>query len=118
MLRRVIIAMVLGFGFSLMPTAGKAAAPCTGVNCGTKSKQEAMPGQLPKHVTPPKKAIKKKANVVTKKPGKSRNEYTAEQRAKILENARAVCRASFGASSTVYRLDYKKWQVTCVRPGG
>ena len=116
-MRITIIAVVLAFGLSLMPTAGQAAGNCKGANCGTKSKQEAMPGQLPNGVVAPKKVVKKKAARVARPPGKGRSEYTAEQRAKIMENARATCRESYGASSTVYSVDYKKWRVTCVPPG-
>ncbi len=52
-----------------------------------------------------------------KKPSKSRNDFTSEQRQKIMEQARQVCVKAYGASSTVYRFDYKKWRVICYRPG-
>ena len=52
-----------------------------------------------------------------KKPSKSRNDFTSEQRKKIMEEARQVCVKAYGASSTVYRFDYKKWRVICYRPG-
>jgi hypothetical protein len=60
-----------------------------------------------------KKAEKKKA----KSPGKGRAGYTAEERKRIQEYARKVCRQEFGASSTVYRIDYKKLRVICNPPG-
>lgn len=109
--------MAVAFGVSITSSPGEAARHCSGANCGTKSKQEAVPGHAPKKVAAPKKVIKKSANAVARKPGKGRSEYSAEQRAKIMEHARAVCREKFGASSTVYRVDYKKWRVTCVPPG-
>ena len=49
--------------------------------------------------------------------GKSRSEFTAEQRKQILEDARQVCIRKYGASSSVYKFDWKKWQVTCNTPG-
>ena len=52
-----------------------------------------------------------------KKISKSRNDFTPEQREKIMANARQVCVKAYGASSTVYRFDYKKWRVICYRPG-
>jgi hypothetical protein len=59
-----------------------------------------------------KKAEKKKSKVK-----KGRNDYTAEERAKIMEHARQVCRKSQGAPSTVYRIDYRKMVVYCRTPG-
>lgn len=112
-----LIAVVLAFGLSLTPPSSvQAAQNCTGANCGTKSKKETAPGQTPKKGALPKKR-KQIASPVAQKQGKGRSEYSAEQRAKVLEHARAVCREKFGASSTVYRVDYKKWRVTCVPPG-
>jgi hypothetical protein len=52
-----------------------------------------------------------------KKISKSREDFTPEQRKKIMEDARQVCIRAYGASSTVYRFDYKKWRVICYRPG-
>jgi len=60
-----------------------------------------------------KKAEKKK----TKSPGKGRVGYSAEERKRIQELARKVCREKSGASSTVYRIDYKKLRVICMPPG-
>lgn len=47
---------------------------------------------------------------------KGRDDYTTAQRAKILEAARALCRRSYGAPSTVYRIDYKRATVWCDPP--
>ena len=47
---------------------------------------------------------------------KGRDQYTAEQRQKILERAREICRKNYGAPSTVYRFDYKRNTVWCVPP--
>jgi hypothetical protein len=52
-----------------------------------------------------------------KKTSKSRKDFTPEQRKKIMEDARQVCIKAYGASSSVYRFDYKKWRVICYRPG-
>lgn len=52
-----------------------------------------------------------------KKTSKSRDDFTPEQRKKIMEDARQVCIKAYGASSSVYRFDYKKWRVICYRPG-
>lgn len=52
-----------------------------------------------------------------KKTSKSRSDFTPDQRAKLLEEARQVCIKRYGASSTVYRFDYKKWKVICNTPG-
>lgn len=52
-----------------------------------------------------------------KKISKSRSDFTSEQRKKLLEEARQVCIREYGASSSVYSLDYKKWRVICRTPG-
>jgi hypothetical protein len=52
-----------------------------------------------------------------KKISKSRSDFTSEQRKKLLEEARQVCIRKYGASSSVYSLDYKKWRVICRTPG-
>lgn len=61
-----------------------------------------------------KKVEKKKK---TKSPGKGRSGYSAEERKRIQEIARKVCREKTGASSTVYRIDYKNLRVICMPPG-
>jgi hypothetical protein len=43
----------------------------------------------------------------------SRSDFTPEQREKILEHARQLCKDRYGAEATVYRLDYYKNLVTC-----
>lgn len=43
-----------------------------------------------------------------------RSQFTAAQRAKILEIARQVCRKRYGAAATVYRLEYSPFRVTCL----
>ena len=58
-----------------------------------------------------KKPEKKKAKK------KGRNDYTAEERKKIMERARKVCRDNEGAPSRVYRIDYQKQLVYCMPPG-
>jgi hypothetical protein len=49
--------------------------------------------------------------------GKARSEFTAEQRQKILEEARLVCIRAYGASSSVYKYEWKKRRVICNTPG-
>jgi hypothetical protein len=44
---------------------------------------------------------------------KNRSEYTAEQRAKIFETARKICRKKYGAPANVQRIDYGANKVWC-----
>lgn len=44
---------------------------------------------------------------------KGRSEYSATERAKMMERARKICRSHEGAPSTVYRIDYKRQLVYC-----
>jgi hypothetical protein len=53
----------------------------------------------------------------TKKKKKSSSDYSSEERKKIMELARQICRKKYGASSTVYRIDYTRKSVICVPPG-
>ncbi len=55
------------------------------------------------------------AEAAAKKKGglKNRSAYTAEQRQKILENARKLCRKKYGAPANVYRIDYAANKVWC-----
>ena len=116
--RMITLGMALAFGLTLSaPLAQAASSRCTGADCGTKAKQVAAPGQAPKKAALPRKRVKTIASPVARKPGKGRSEYSDEQRAKIMEHARAVCREHYGASSSVYSVDYKKWRVVCVPPG-
>jgi ABC-type transporter MlaC component len=48
-----------------------------------------------------------------KKVSKKRSDFTPEQRKKLMEEARKICKKNYGAASTVYRLDYYKWTVIC-----
>jgi hypothetical protein len=48
---------------------------------------------------------------------KSSSDYSSEERKKIMELARQICRKKYGASSTVYRIDYTRKSVICVPPG-
>jgi len=47
---------------------------------------------------------------------KGRDDYTAAQRDKYMEEARQLCRKKFGAPSRVYRIDYKKNLIWCEPP--
>lgn len=49
--------------------------------------------------------------------GKGRDGYTAEQRKKMMERARQICRKEFGASATVYDVDFRNLRVRCLPPG-
>ena len=64
-----------------------------------------------------KKAEKKKKPEKVKAKKKGRNDYTAEERKKIMERARKVCRDNQGAPSRVYRIDYQRQLVYCTPPG-
>jgi hypothetical protein len=52
-----------------------------------------------------------------KKVARKRTDFTAAQRMKLLEQARQVCVKRYGATSRVYKFDYRKWLVTCTEPG-
>jgi hypothetical protein len=41
------------------------------------------------------------------------SEFSAQKRAKLMDEARKVCKRKYGAASTVYKLDYFKWRVIC-----
>ena len=43
----------------------------------------------------------------------SRSDFTVARREKLMEEARNMCKKKYGAGSTVYKLDYYKWRVTC-----
>ena len=53
----------------------------------------------------------------TKKTTHSSSQYTAAQKAKMMDEARAICRKRYGAASHVYQLDYYHWKVWCTEPG-
>lgn len=44
---------------------------------------------------------------------KNRSSYTPAQREKILANARKLCRKTYGAPASVYRIDYATNTVWC-----
>lgn len=48
---------------------------------------------------------------------KKKSSGTAADRAKLMEIARKGCRKKYGASSTVYRIDYARKRILCVPPG-
>jgi hypothetical protein len=41
------------------------------------------------------------------------SEFNAQKRAKLMDEARKICKRKYGAASTVYKLDYFKWRVIC-----
>ncbi len=95
MLRRTIATLLAGF---LLCSVLPATPPAWAVGYCPKQKN----GKCP---TP-------------KKISKSRSDFTPEQREKLMEDARKICREKYGASSMVYRMDYRKWTVICTPPGG
>ena len=112
MLRVLLPALLLGFSLSLSPPAAEAASKCTGSQC-----QKASKSQKAQKAEKPQKAKTKKVKKQQASRGKGRSGYTAEQRRQLMERARQVCRKEFGASSTVYSVDYKKLRVMCMPPG-
>jgi hypothetical protein len=58
-----------------------------------------------------------KCPVQKKKTSKSRDDFSADQREKMMVEARQICRKRYGASSRVYKIDYKAWRVICTEPG-
>ena len=58
-----------------------------------------------------------KCPVQKKKITHKRSDFTAAQRAKMMEEARKICKKRFGAPSRVYKIDYVKWRVVCTEPG-
>ena len=48
-----------------------------------------------------------------KKISHKRSDFTPEQREKMMERARQICRKNYGAGATVYKLDYYHWKVWC-----
>lgn len=91
-----VLLLVLALVFSLV-TVGAALAPSAEAQTQKKAEKK----------KPEKKKAKKKG----------RNDYTAEERKKIMERAREVCRNYEGAPSKVYRIDYQKMVVYCTPPG-
>jgi hypothetical protein len=58
-----------------------------------------------------------KCPVQKKKITHKRSDFSAEQRTKMMEEARKICKKKFGAPSRVYKIDYVKWRVVCTEPG-
>ena len=54
------------------------------------------------------------AAAAKKKISHKRSDFTAEQREKMMEEARKICRKRFGAGASVYKMDYNKWKVWCL----
>ena len=48
-----------------------------------------------------------------KKISHKRADFSAEKRAKLMEEGQKICRKNYGAGSRVARLDYFKWTVYC-----
>ncbi len=48
-----------------------------------------------------------------KKISKKSSDFTPAQRAKLMEEARKICKKRYGAGARVYRLDYYHWKVWC-----
>jgi hypothetical protein len=54
---------------------------------------------------------------VQKKISHKRTDFTAAQRARMMEEARKICKKKYGAPSKVHHIDYIKWSVYCTEPG-
>lgn len=92
------------------PSAAMAASDCarsTGGKCkfGQTGPSKKLGVVTHKAVQPPARSTHK-----------GREAYTPAQREKILENARALCRKTYGAPSRVNRIDYKRNTVWCEDP--
>jgi hypothetical protein len=48
-----------------------------------------------------------------KKISHKRSDFSAEKRAKFMEDGQKICRKKYGAGSRVARIDYFKWIVYC-----
>ena len=48
-----------------------------------------------------------------KKISKKSSDFTPAQRAKLMEEARKICKKRYGSGARVYRLDYYHWKVWC-----
>lgn len=109
MLRLLLVATVIAFALPAAVPASAAVTQCRDTPAKT------CPG--PKKPAPKKAAKAKSAPPKAARPGKPRSAYTADQRKQMMDRAREICRKEVGASSTVYRIDYKKNRVICWRPG-
>ena len=49
-----------------------------------------------------------------KKISKKSSDFTPQQREKLMEEARKICRKRYGAGARVYKLDYYHWKVWCL----
>ena len=54
------------------------------------------------------------AAAAKKKISHKRSDFTAEQREKMMEEARKICRKRYGAGALVYKMDHYKWKVWCL----
>ena len=68
-------------------------------------------------LTPVVEPVKPAMAASKKKPPLKRSDLTPEQREKVMEYARALCKKKYGASARVYRIDYAKRMVWCRPPG-
>lgn len=49
----------------------------------------------------------------TKHPTHKSSDFTPEQKKKLMEQARQICRKRYGAMATVASIDYYHWKVWC-----
>lgn len=92
---------------ALPAQASDTCARATGGKC--KTGQTAL--SKPKANAAPRKPAKPQGNKL-----KSREQYTAAEREKIMERAREICRKFQGAPSQVYKIDYATSKVWCTPP--
>lgn len=53
------------------------------------------------------------AEAATKKKTTKQSQFTKEQREKMTEQGRKMCRKQYGATSRLIRIDYSRMQVWC-----
>lgn len=111
MRRHIILSAAVVAALLSAATAAQASDTCqryTGGKCkaGQKSPPRISPGAVTHQQTQPPATGNHKG----------RDEYTAAQREKYMEEARQLCRTKYGAPSRVYRIDYKKNLIWCEPP--
>lgn len=94
----VLLSSIASLCLALLVMPATAASKCSGSKCASQKAAS---------------TTHKKAAPATHK---GVNDYTPEQRAKIMERAREVCRQHHGSPSRVYRVDYKRMRVWCLPP--
>lgn len=111
MLLRVICSAGLLAAVIGLPAAGQASDTCQRDTGGKCRPGEPSPPKLRSGVS-----THQRAQPPAKGNHKGRDEYTPAQRAKYMDDARQLCRKTYGAPSRVYRIDYRKNLIWCEPP--